>query len=69
MKNAGVCNGCKYHITRTTYHDLKGGCNYMNVTGHSRLVVEEKNGGYKDDSCICYEVKTRRRRKNDSRTG
>lgn len=54
MKNKEVCKDCKYLIVRTASCDLKGTCNYCVVNGRSRSSVEEANGGYKTDSCICY---------------
>lgn len=63
MKNPGVCKGCKYFLARTWAPDLRNICNYIEVEGRSRLVVERENGGYKTDSCICYEAGTRKRRR------
>lgn len=60
MKNKAVCIGCKYRMVGTTYCELKGACSYMEKTGHSRLKIERDNGGYKKDSCICYERKSER---------
>ena len=50
-KKQGVCDGCKY-LFKKAGADL---CYYMELEGHSRLKVEYDNGGYKEDSCICYE--------------
>ena len=63
MKKATVCKGCKYLITHCSYGMFKGTCSYMDKTGHSRLVVEIENGGYQEDSCICYCPKEQKRRK------
>jgi len=60
VKDKAVCKGCKYHMAGTTYPELKGYCSYMDKTGHSRLKTELENGGYKKDSCICYEGKSSR---------
>jgi hypothetical protein len=62
MKDKGVCDGCKYRVTIAANVFLKNTCDYSGVTGKSRLVKEIENGGYKTDSCICYDkgVKTRR---------
>ena len=58
MKEKGVCNGCKYHLAK--FENLKDLCNYCEMTGRSRLVIERENGGYKKESCICYEAARRR---------
>ena len=55
MKNKGVCKGCKYHCTNTQNVYEKDTCCYLIANGESRLVKEMNNGGYKEDSCICYE--------------
>lgn len=60
MKNPKVCKGCKYRM-RAQSGEFKNVCNYIEITGRSRLVVERENGGYKTDSCICYEAGTRKR--------
>ena len=52
MKNEGVCDGCKYHNTYNTETSAGYGCSYLEKEGSSRLVIEMKNGGYKQDSCI-----------------
>lgn len=62
MKNPGVCKGCKHYVSRQWTTDLKRYCNYLEHTGQSRLVIERENGGYKTDSCICYEAGKRKRR-------
>lgn len=54
-KNPGVCKGCKYHISKGTYNAFDDSCDYVTLTGHSRLVVELEHGGFKTDSCVCYE--------------
>ena len=55
MKNKGVCKGCRYHRVTTPDVYEKNTCCYCLVNGKSRLVIEMNNGGYKKDSCICYE--------------
>lgn len=67
MKNKAVCIGCKYHMAGTTYPLLKGACGYMDKTARSRLKAERDNGGYKNDSCICYEEKRKRQQSGGSR--
>ena len=63
MKNEGVCAGCKYVAYPATSHScFKSVCNYSADKGQSRLVVERQNGGYKTDSCVCYEPKKKRRK-------
>lgn len=52
-KKAGVCNGCKYAFKKPGI-EL---CYYMEMEGRSRLKVEYENGGYKEDSCVCYTKK------------
>lgn len=59
MKNKGVCKGCKYHTTARRESDNR--CDYLAMTGRSRLLVEERNGGYKEDSCVCYESRKGKR--------
>jgi hypothetical protein len=54
MKNKKVCEGCIYLTGRHFHYQLRGTCSYLHETGHSRLMVERANGGYKTDSCICY---------------
>lgn len=54
-KNKKVCEGCKYLMKSDGLVSLNNTCNYMSITGKSRLQMEEKNGGYKSDSCCCYE--------------
>lgn len=53
MKDKGVCDNCKYNVTRKNKDDQKWGCDYLCQEGHSRLLVERANGGYKTDSCCC----------------
>lgn len=62
VKKPSVCKGCKYRVEKHTYQSFNQTCNYIEVTGHSRLKVELENGGFKEDSCVCYEKKTRRGR-------
>lgn len=61
MKNEGVCDGCKYHNTYNTETSAGYGCSYLEKEGSSRLVIEMKNGGYKQNSCICYTSGNRRK--------
>ena len=62
MKNKDVCIGCKYHVKTCTKVVFKNICDYAEMTGKSRLVKEMQNGGYKEDSCICYEKGRRKNR-------
>jgi hypothetical protein len=55
MKNRKVCRGCKYHVAKSYSQPYNGTCNYCLAEGRSRLMIERKNGGYKTDSCVCYE--------------
>lgn len=55
MKDEGVCDGCKYCVEKCNYSIFNGSCDYLLLTGHSRMLVERRNGGVKRDSCICYE--------------
>lgn len=64
VKKAGVCKGCKYYIEKSTTISVRGICGYMDATGSSRLKVELESGGYKSDSCVCYEKKQGRRKKS-----
>lgn len=61
LKNKDVCKGCRYLLSGQGT-DLKNTCNYAEVTGHSRIMVERANGGVKADSCICYEAGSRERK-------
>lgn len=55
VKKESVCNGCKYYQKVSGTMSLYNICTYMDATGKSRLKVEYDNGGYKEDSCVCYE--------------
>jgi len=56
VKDKGVCDGCKYLIpSNYGYTELQSACDYAEMTGKSRLVIELKNGGYRSDSCPCYD--------------
>lgn len=68
MKKPSVCKGCKYRMGRQN-SDLKDVCNYIEITGRSRLVIERENGGYKTDSCICYEAGEKKRRGKPPKVG
>ena len=63
MKNKDVCIGCKYHAGPKNSTLLDGTCEYLDKTGKSRLAMEKQNGGYRKDSCICYERGKRKHRK------
>ena len=63
VKKASVCKGCKYLINHHTYSSFNNTCDYMTQTGQSRLKIEMKNGGFKTDSCVCYEKKQGRGRR------
>lgn len=54
-KKKSVCKGCKYHQKRSDTMSINNICRYMDMTGKSRLKIEYEIGGYKEDSCICYE--------------
>lgn len=62
MKNKSVCKGCKYYLENSSKPYFRDTCDYMEQTGKSRLVAEMKNGGVKQDSCICFEAGRRKRR-------
>ena len=64
QKNKEVCKGCKYLIRGVGLVNLTNTCNYISVTGHSRLLEEKLNGGYKTDACVCYEQSKRRRKES-----
>lgn len=51
MKDRKVCEGCKYRIKKGDIFV----CDYCLETGHSRLMVEQANGGWQKDRCVCYE--------------
>ena len=64
MKDEKVCKGCKYKMPeRYCYTDLRSACDYAERTGQSRLKIEMENGGYRTDSCPCYEKGQRSRGK------
>ena len=53
MKNKGVCDGCIYYKSLRDAPMLGRFCNYLEMEGRSRILVEQENGGIKKDSCIC----------------
>lgn len=55
LKSIEVCKGCKYLFKGQT--ELKNTCNYLEITGKSRTLIELEHGGVKSDSCCCYERK------------
>lgn len=57
LKKAGVCKDCKYYIKYSPTTSLYGICDYLEQTGGSRLVKEYENGGYQEDSCVCFKKK------------
>lgn len=59
MKDKGVCKGCKYYKEDSTTFGCSI-CDFLEMTGKSRIVIEIQNGGIKHDSCICYEEKKRK---------
>ena len=63
MKSMDVCSGCKYLAKRCDIPAFNNTCDYLTITGHSRLKAENENGGYKKDSCVCYEKGRRKTRR------
>ena len=64
MKNPNVCKDCKYRSSDYQYNNrYRNNCDYLSITGHSRIVIEMENGGVQEDSCICYEKKPREKRR------
>ena len=61
MKNENVCKGCRYYIKQGEYRNLDNTCNYAIETGRSRLKIEEASGGYREDSCVCYDSGKRKK--------
>ena len=57
LKNKGVCTGCVYRSKLETHKYI---CNYLEIVGKSRVMVERENGGVKADSCICYKARKER---------
>lgn len=55
MKNEEVCIGCKYHVIKGEFFVFNNTCDYCSETGRSRLKKEQEAGGYRKDSCVCYE--------------
>lgn len=68
MKDKGVCKGCVYNIPPSAYSkEQRNGCNFCDLTGKSRLVIERKNGVEgRNDICICYKEKKRTKIKRDA---
>lgn len=64
QKNKEICKGCKYLVRYDGLVNLRNTCDYIFMTGHSRLLQEEKNGGYQSDACVCYERGKRRRKES-----
>lgn len=62
MKNKGVCKGCKYFKEHDNILALRNICEYAEKTGCSRLKIEQENGGYRKDSCVCYDAGKHRSR-------
>ena len=54
LKNKDVCKGCVYRCKFDNTHYM---CNYLEMTGNSRILIERANGGVQKDSCCCYERK------------
>lgn len=63
MKDKGVCEGCMYYKSLRDAPMLGMICDFAGMTGKSRIVIEQNNGGIKHDSCICKEEKTREKKK------
>lgn len=63
MKKKGVCNGCRYQVTYKNNNSFAFNCDYCEMTGRSRLVKEREEGGYKKDSCVCYEKRKKKNRR------
>lgn len=59
LKKKEVCKGCRYLFKGQS--ELRNTCNYIEMTGNSRMLIEIANGGIKSDSCCCYEEKGRSR--------
>lgn len=60
MKDPELCKKCKYKTTDYTFENrYKHRCNFLFITGQSRLVIEMANGGVKTDSCICLVERTK----------
>lgn len=57
MKDKGVCKGCKYFKEHNQNPYFVGICDFAEMTGRSRIMIEMENGGIKQDGCICYEPK------------
>jgi hypothetical protein len=57
MKDKKVCEGCKYYKKHNTNPYFVGICDFLDMTGKSRIAIEMQNGGTKHDSCVCYEAK------------
>lgn len=59
MKDKGVCEGCMYYKKLRDTPMLDYFCDFLEMEGQSRIIVEQNNGGIKHDSCICKVTKTR----------
>jgi hypothetical protein len=52
-KDKGVCEDCIYWKKFRDAPMLGSFCNFLEMEGKSRILVEQENGGIKYDSCIC----------------
>ena len=62
MKDKGVCEGCMYHKSLRDTPMLGMFCDFAEMTGRSRMIIEQNNGGIKQDGCICKTEKTRKKK-------
>ena len=62
MKDKGVCEGCMYYRMLRDAPMLGMFCDFMEMEGQSRMIVEQNNGGIKHDSCICKTTKKREKK-------
>ena len=63
MKDKGVCDGCMYWKRLRDAPMLGMFCDFMEMEGQSRIIVEQENGGIKKDSCICKNTESRDKKK------
>lgn len=59
MKDKGVCEGCIYYKRMRDIPTLGCFCDFAEMTGKCRIVIERENGGIKHDSCICKVTNTK----------
>ena len=55
MKDRKRCETCKYSTSKYRQTHMSTLCNYIQITGHSRVVQEYDDGSYGSSHCNYYE--------------